>query len=31
MNQLEEVVKFVLYKCRESNNPVTESLASFIA
>jgi hypothetical protein len=31
MNQLDEVVKFVIYKCRESNNPVTETLAAFVA
>lgn len=31
MNQLEEVVKFVIYKCRENNNPVTETLAAFVA
>lgn len=31
MNQLDEVVKFVIYKCRENNNPVTETLAAFVA
>ena len=31
MYQLEEVVKFVIYKCRENNNPVTETLAAFVA
>lgn len=31
MNQLEEVIKYVIYKCRETNTPVTETLASFVA
>ena len=31
MNQLDEVVKHTIYKCRENNNPITETLAAFIA
>ncbi len=31
MNQLEEIVKYVIYKCRENNHPVTETLAAFVA
>jgi hypothetical protein len=31
MFQLEEVVKFVIYKCREDGKPVTEALAAFVA
>ncbi|KAL4475445.1 hypothetical protein ABPG72_022080 [Tetrahymena utriculariae] len=30
MNQLEEIVKYVIYKCRENNHPVTETLAAFV-
>ncbi|KAM3134829.1 hypothetical protein pb186bvf_012998 [Paramecium bursaria] len=31
MNQLDEVVKYALYQCRAKNNPITETLASFVA
>lgn len=31
MDQLNEVVKYILYKSRENNTPVTEIMASFIA
>ncbi|CAD8087724.1 unnamed protein product [Paramecium primaurelia] len=31
MNQLDEVVKFALYQCRARNNPITETLASYVA
>jgi hypothetical protein len=30
MNQLDEAVKYVLYQCRAKNNPITETLASFV-
>ena len=31
MDQLAEVVKYILYRCRENNTPITEVMASFIA
>lgn len=31
MDQLGEVVKYILYRCRENNTPITEIMASFIA
>lgn len=31
MDQLNEVVKFILYRCRENNTPITEVMANFIA
>lgn len=31
MDQLNEVVKYILYRCRENNTPITEIMASFIA
>lgn len=31
MDQLGEVVKYILYRCREINTPITEIMASFIA
>ena len=31
MNQLQEVVKNVLHRTRESGNPVTETLAAYVA
>jgi len=31
MSHLEEIVKVVIYKSREIGNPVTETLAAFIA
>ena len=31
MDQLNEVVKYILYKSRENNTPVTEIMATFIA
>lgn len=30
MEVLDELTKFVLYKCREINSPITEALASFL-
>lgn len=30
MEALDELTKFVLYKCREINSPITEALASFL-
>jgi len=29
--QLEEVVKFAIFKCRENNNPLTEAIATFVS
>lgn len=31
MDQLNEVVKYILYRCRENNTPITEIMANFIA
>jgi len=31
MSHLEEIVKVVIYKSREIGNPVTETLAAFVA
>ena len=31
MDQLGDIVKYVLYRCRENNTPITEIMASFIA
>lgn len=31
MDQLGEVVKYILYRCRENNTPLTEIMAFFIA
>ena len=31
MDQLAEVVKYILYRCRENNTPITEVMASFVA
>ncbi len=31
MDQLNEVVKYILYRCRENNTPITQVMASFIA
>jgi len=31
MNLLEQIVKHVIYKCRENNHPVTETIAAFVA
>jgi len=30
MEQLSEVVKYVLYRCRENNTPLTEIMTNFI-
>lgn len=31
MDQLNEVAKYILYRCRENNTPITEIMANFIA
>jgi len=31
MVELEDIVKLVIYKCRESGNPITETLAAYVA
>jgi hypothetical protein len=31
MDQLNEVVKYILYRCRENNTPITEIMANFVA
>ena len=31
MEQLGDIVKYILYRCRENNTPITEIMASFIA
>lgn len=31
MEQLNEVVKYILYRCRENNTPITEIMANFVA
>lgn len=31
MDQLNEVVKYILYRCRENNTPITQVMANFVA
>lgn len=31
MSDLEIIVKMIIYKCRELGNPVTETLAAYVA
>ena len=31
MDQLNEVVKHILYRCRENNTPITQVMANFVA
>lgn len=31
MDQVGEIVKYILYRCRENNTPLTEIMAFFVA